>query len=354
MSMGARGWEHGRSAKPASGYDIRYGRGILRSASSSWPRYLVVSSPSAYWAARKHLAQNPAGIAYPEGGDFGHLQKISDSLPGDAELVIGLGGGSALDASKYVALDKGLPLILAPSVVSTGAIIHGQFDRREGRKLVGGGDGSPWVDCEYVIVDFDLVLEAPYYLNTAGIGDVLCGYAGLAEWRRNSKLGMGPPWDEKIVAPAIEHHAAIVREFPKTLNSQGNLTDDSVRFITTALQDRDTKMVRHAAAPSGDHVFMAALELVNDKAWIHGETAALGAIIVAWYCGESPETLTSRLDTCKVRRRPSQMGISREHLQIGLEASPGYFAERDYDSILRGDPITGAKFDALWEFLETS
>ena len=32
-----------------------------------------------------------------------------------------------------------------------------------------------------VMVDDDLVLAAPYYLDTAGLGDVLCGYAAIAE-----------------------------------------------------------------------------------------------------------------------------------------------------------------------------
>ena len=38
--------------------------------------------------------------------DSKHQQEISDSLPDDTELVVGLGGGRALDVSKFVALDK--------------------------------------------------------------------------------------------------------------------------------------------------------------------------------------------------------------------------------------------------------
>ena len=77
-----------------------------------------------------------------------------------------------------MALDKGVPLIQVPSIVSTGAIIHGVLAKFIGRELVGKTDEWPWVDCEYVLVDYDLVLEAPYYLNSAGLGDILCGYAG--------------------------------------------------------------------------------------------------------------------------------------------------------------------------------
>jgi glycerol dehydrogenase-like iron-containing ADH family enzyme len=353
MSNRRGGWDHATQAKPAADYDIRHGKGLLRAESSDWPRYILVSSHSAYKAAQKHLAHEPAGIAYPSGCDFAHLGPVSRGLPNDAELVIGLGGGAALDASKFVALDKGLPLVLVPSVVSTGAIIHGFLGKWEGRKLIGGPDDWPWVDCDHVIVDPDLVLEAPSYLNTAGIGDVLCMYAGLAEWRRSSKLGIGPSWDEKVVAPSLKQQEMIVQTFPQTFDSRGQLSAESVRFIVTALKDRDSTLVRHASAPAGEHFLLPVIELVNDKSWIHGEVVALGAAIIAWHCNENPERLISWLDLCKVRHRPRQIGLNREELRKGLEAAPESFAERDIKSILRYDPITGTKFEALWEFLET-
>ena len=98
------------------------------------------------------------------------------------------------------------------------------------------------------------------------------------------------------------------------------------------------------------------MEKANDKGWVHGEIVALGALIIAWQCDESPETLASRLDACKVRRRPTEMDISREELRRTLEFAPRYMGDkesgRDVNSIMRHEPVQGAKFDALWEFLE--
>lgn len=352
------GWDQGELSKPASEYDIRYGHGLLKAESEGWPRYIVVTTPTAYRTARPYLAAEPAGVGYVDLLDFGQLQELADGLPDEAEAVIGLGGGRALDASKYVALRKDLPLIMVPTAVSTGAIIHGVLARWEGRNILGGKDRWPWVDCEHVLVDFDLVLEAPYYLNTAGLGDVLCGYAGLAEWRRNARAGVGPPVDEQAIAESVGHHQSIVNDLPRTLDAHGALTPDSVRYILTAIQQRDEKSLRHPAAPGGDHVFMQALELANGKGWVHGEGVALGAVIIAWQCEESPETLISRLDVCKVRRRPSDMGLAREELRKGLELAPKYMADkengRDVNSIMRHEPVVGDRFDALWDFLESA
>ena len=196
--------------------------------------------------------------------------------------------------------------------------------------LIGPGDRWPWVDPEYVLVDDDLVLAAAPHLNTAGLGDVLCGYAGIAEWRRNARLGVGPPTDDAAIATILAFHDELAHGFPATLNAAGNLTPASIRFIMEALLGREIHRLPPAAAPGGDHDFVFALELANDKGWIHGEVVALGAIIIAWQCdapgsphhtpiglgepgvvsGEHPEELIARLDACRVRRRPTEMGIS--------------------------------------------
>ena len=344
--------------KPASGYDIKYGHGLLGQESSGWPRYLAVTTPSAYRAAQPYLAREPAAVGHVRWLDGTHLDEVADGLPDNADLVIGLGGGMAVDASKYVAVKKGLPLVLVPTLVSTGAIIHGYTARWQGRRIIGDKAGFPWIDFEDILVDYDVVLEAPYYLNTAGLGDVLCGFSAIAEWKHNARLGTGEPFDDSAVAAAVQHHRDIVLGFPATLGREGKLTPDSVRFIMTAIQERDHKLVSHRAAISADHSLWMAMEEVNNRGYVHGELVSLSAAIIAWHCGESPDTLPGWLDKCRVRRRPTQMGLSKEELGRGLEFAPSFLsrgaADTDTQSILRTEPIVGDKLDALWEFLETA
>ena len=342
--------------KPAADYDIRCGHHLIEAQSATWPRMIAVSSPTAYKVAAPHLSQEPAGVAFTTGLDFGYLEGLADGLPNDADLVLGIGGGQALDAGKFVALKKQLPLVLIPTVVSTGSIIHGVVARWKGRNLA---DKAQWprIDPEHVLIDYDVVLSAPEHLNTAGIGDVLCGYASVAEWKRHTRLGNGEPYDAAMASAMLQHHRDIVDGFPQTLDGDGGLTPQSVRFIMTAVKDRDTTRLISPMAPTSDHSFLQALELVNDKSWVHGELAALGAVIVTWHC-EPPavEALIERLQTCHVRWRPQDMGVSRDELSRGLAFCPQYFGDtswgRDVPSGLRSDPITGDAFDRLWTFLQ--
>ena len=286
--------------------------------------------------------------------DFGYLKRFTAGLPDDVDLVVGIGGGLVLDVSKYVALTRQLPLVLIPTIVSTGAIIHSVFAEWEGRNL-GDTKNWPWIDPEYVLVDYDIVLSAPDYLNIAGVGDVLCGYSTICEWKHREALGIGEPYDESATADMNALHVSIVQDFPRTLSADGALTPASVKLIMNAIKDRDSNSVSHPDAPAGDHAFIVAAELANDRSWVHGELASLGTVIIAWHTGQSPQTIIDRLETCGVRWRPADMDMNKDELEKALAECPGYMGDasrgRDVKSVLRLDPLVGEKFERLWEFL---
>ena len=341
--------------KPASNYDIKYGYGLIKRESLNWPTYNIITTPSAFNAARKLLATKPVGSANVRLLDWNYLDQIEHDLP-NSELFVGIGGGMALDASKYIALKRGVPLIIIPSIVSSGAIIHGHVAKWERRHIVGTDFDWPWIDFDDILVDYDLVLEAPDRLNSAGLGDVLCGFASISEWKHNASTGKCPPCDNKMINRTLDHHNYIVDGFPKTLCNDQSLSDKSIKFIMSAIQDRDELSVRDPAAPSADHSLWLAIEEINSKSYIHGEIVALSAAIIAWHCGESPSVLPKWLDICQVNWRPRSAGISKIELQRALEFIPSYLSNKisinDTPSILSTDPIIGKTFNNLWNFLD--
>ncbi|MEX1020297.1 MAG: iron-containing alcohol dehydrogenase [Litorilinea sp.] len=353
----SRGWSHSSQAKSAAEIDIRYGHQLLAEASASWPRYLAITSPTAYRVAESYLATAPADVAYIRTLDVDYLQQVAEGLPNDAELVIGIGGGQALDAAKHMAVAKDLPLILVPTIVSTGAIIHGHCPGYSGNTIVGDRSSWVWADCEYVLIDYDLALEAPIHLHTAGLGDVLCGFSAIAEWRRNRQNSAAPIPEHPDLATLEQFFISIVDDFPPTLNAAGELTDDSVRFIMHTLQQRDLYRVRVDTAPSVDHAFLFALQEANNRTWIHGEIVAFATLIICWNCNENAPEFANWLDRCRVRRRPSQLDVSAEELQRGLAHLAASLAQRpdtpEYNSVMRAEPIDDTRFAQLWTFLES-
>jgi glycerol dehydrogenase-like iron-containing ADH family enzyme len=343
-------------ARLARDYDIRFGHGLLKAESAKWGRYVVITTPSAWEATKDELDHEPAGIGINVWLDRTHLIEVSDSLPDDIDLVVGMGAGRALDHAKLVADRKGKPLVQVPTVVSTGAIIHGFVADWDGRKIIGQ---LTVVNCEYVLVDYDVVLRAPERLNTAGLGDVLCGYAGLSEWRRAAALGKTGPVEDAKTENALALYDHIVTEFPKTLDENGELTPASVKEIMNAVQARDDALVKDDRAPGADHAFCFVVEIAADKYWIHGEMCALGAVIIAWRTEQNPETLIGWLDKCKVRWRPRDVEITREELGAGIAVWPEWMGDGTGDkpaspSIVVQEPMTEEVIDACWEWLNSN
>ena len=98
MKKGRRAWSESNLSKPAADIDMRYGHNLLKQESEDWPSYAVVSTPSAIKAAEPHLGKQPAGVGYATHLDHGHLQEVTDGLPEEVDLIVGVGGGTALDA----------------------------------------------------------------------------------------------------------------------------------------------------------------------------------------------------------------------------------------------------------------
>jgi maleylacetate reductase len=77
---------------------------------------------------------------------------------GDAEVLLALGGGSAIDTAKAVSARSGLPLVSVPTTYS-GAEWTGYFGVRDpGRRMRGGGSGA---NLEGIVYEPTLTLGLP-------------------------------------------------------------------------------------------------------------------------------------------------------------------------------------------------
>ena len=176
-------------ARLARDYDIRFGHGLLRSDSANWGRYVVITTPSAWAAVEGELDHEPEGIGFNEWLDRTHLIEVSDSLPDDIDLVVGLGAGRALDHAKLVAKRKGKPLVQVPTVVSTGAIIHGFVADWDGRQIIGQ---LAVVNCEYVFGGLRRGVEGSGAFEHGWIGRRFVRLCGA--FRVAAKCGAGQDW----------------------------------------------------------------------------------------------------------------------------------------------------------------
>ncbi|MCJ7688117.1 MAG: iron-containing alcohol dehydrogenase, partial [Clostridiaceae bacterium] len=97
----------------------------------------------------------------------------------DVEALIGIGGGKAIDAVKYMSFLKKMPFISIPTSTSNDG-----FSSPGASLLVSGKRMSLLAKTPYgIIVDIDVIKGAPEKFIYSGIGDLVSNITALYDWK---------------------------------------------------------------------------------------------------------------------------------------------------------------------------
>lgn len=233
-----------------------------------------------------------------------------------ADVLIGMGGGKAIDTAKIAADRAGIPVIIVPTIASTDApcsgcaIVYstaGIFESVHYQKL------NPQV----VLVDTRIIAEAPVRFLVAGMGDALatwfearscratrspneCGGLStltanhLAKLCYDTLLAYGSAarlaCEHHLVTPALDH---II---------EANILLSGIGFESSGL-----------AAAHSIHNGLTALE--ETHAFYHGEKVAIGVLAGLFLTDAAPEEIEA------VYAFYETIGLPTTLAQIGLAAA---------------------------------
>src|SRR5215471_8772143 len=147
--------------------------------------YTILTQPEAWAIAREQFAGIDNGhLICLRSMEHDKLSSMEAALP-PTGIVMGIGGGQAMDAAKFVAWRRGIPLVLAPTIVSVDAAVTNTIAVREGQRVRYIG----FLVADAIPVDLEIVGQAPKELNRAGIGDLLSIHTALWDWQHASNDG---------------------------------------------------------------------------------------------------------------------------------------------------------------------
>lgn len=286
-----------------------YGRGLVPELKTFVHRpYLVVTMEDLWPRFADDFDEHNAGPYFVTELERAGLERIVAGLPA-CESVIGLGGGQALDVAKYVAWKRRIPLFQVPTALS----VNAAWGHRSAVRVDGVVRYVGYAIPEAVYVDFDVVRSAPVDLNRSGVGDILCYWTGLWDWRMAAEVGkVEPQWpyDRRLVDEsqvALDRVIAAADEIHAVSDAGIRALAESLRYGGSAFHNAGWNP-RHIEG--AEHFVFYNLEFLTGKHFLHGQPVTLGVLLMSDLQGNDPAGIKAVADRIGVRYRPEEMGVT--------------------------------------------
>ncbi|MCG9132409.1 iron-containing alcohol dehydrogenase [Candidatus Poribacteria bacterium] len=244
-------------------------------------RDAVVLTTDPAWKAVKGIAINSHQLIYVTGNTDAAMAGIAEACEG--EVVYGIGGGLTIDTAKYVAAANGLPLIAFPTILSTDAFLTDATGVREN----GCVKYLPTMSPDTVIVDMDVLCEAPASMRASGAADVLSIATALWDWQEAEKMEANPP-DQRLTPQTINIAETLLQTLLENAREIGSGTPDGLKllFDLLCMEVQLCNLCGHSRVEEGsEHYFTYAIEnhltSTNSGNVLHGELVALGILMMA-------------------------------------------------------------------------
>ncbi|MET9296552.1 iron-containing alcohol dehydrogenase family protein [Streptomyces sp. NPDC003077] len=253
-----------------------------------------------------------------DGGTLDDAIKLGDAMKkGHYDAVVGLGGGKIIDCAKYAAARVGLPLVAVATNLSHDGLCSpvATLDNDAGR----GSYGVP--NPIAVVIDLDIIREAPVRFVRSGIGDAISNISAVADWELSHRV-TGEAIDGLAAAMARQAGEAVLRH-PGGVGDDGFLQVLAEGLVLTGISMSVAGDSRPASGAC--HEINHALDILYPKrSASHGEQCGLGAAFATHLRGDR-EMCGLMIDV--LRRHglpvtPGEIGFSDEEFVQAVEYAP--------------------------------
>lgn len=278
-----------------------------------------------------------------ESSDNEVSRTVTEGKTAQAGVVIGIGGGKALDTAKIAALHLGARTVTVPTIASTDSptsslgVIYseeGVYDRvvRCGR--------NP----DVVLVDSALIIKAPVRFLVAGMGDALSTWYEARsnfESRSNNYIGEGYATTAAGAAIARRCHEVLMRDGRAAYVAarDGKLTPavENIIEANTLLSGLGFEN----CGVSGAHGIHDALTvLAPTHHFFHGEKVAFGIIVLLVLENRSLTEIHEAIDFCHGINLPTTLSdLGLENVTTAQLLKVGEIA-LDARSVIHSVPVT--------------
>lgn len=219
-------------------------------------------------------------------------------------MIVGFGGGTALDTAKYAAFVANVPYIAIPTALSNDGVcspVSVLFSK--GNKTHSFTSKTP----DGLLIDTDIILESPRLLLEAGVGDIISNYTALYDWELDCKYNHGEPNDFAYMLSERALNALLYSNV-KSFTSQ-----EGVKMLAQSLVLGGLAMqIAGSSRPcsGSDHLFCHALDELFEHGLPHGIAVGIGTIGAAWLQKRDYHMLLEFLKEYGIDINPKRRGIT--------------------------------------------
>lgn len=244
-------------------------------------RPVALLTQTSTWTAVSGLLNLPVVIqAEPDRNDHHLFDYLATRLPPTVEVVYAVGDGIVLDAGKVVANYNKIPLVIIPDTLDGDTPFTAQASANDGHKIVEIETGS----ASEVVIDLDLIGNAPPEHRAAGITDVLAIVTALMDWNYASSKNQ-LTHETRLQPWALGTAAGLVGQALKSAGGMGKGDADSLHMLVDLIcvgVSLDNILGHRRASRGVEHIFANAIIDANpDLANYFAECIGAGILLAS-------------------------------------------------------------------------
>ena len=216
---------------------------------------------------------------------FERTTELFRDSPGNADAIIGFGGGKALDVAKYIAFLCRLPYLSLPTSLSNDGFCSSQSSLTLGDRRQTLPSAMPFG----VILDTAVCLNAPDLLSHSGVGDLVSKLTAVTDWKM-AFHATGTPIDDFA---ALLSDASVFQ-----FMGRPKLDLEGMTLLGTALLLNGISMSicgSSRPASGSEHLISHALDNVSKRPRLHGLQVGVATYLMSLLQGQNPGQNSRRI-----------------------------------------------------------
>jgi glycerol-1-phosphate dehydrogenase [NAD(P)+] len=238
------------------------------------------------------------------------------------QVLIGVGGGTKIDAAKLSSARQGIPFISVPTTLSHDGIASPLASVKGLDKPYSIMAQAPLA----IIADTDVIAQAPWRSIISGCGDVIAKFTAVKDWQL-AHAEKNEYYGEYAASLALMSTKLVIQN--AKLIQPGN--DDGLRVLLEALISCGVAMsIAGSSRPcsGSEHLFSHALDLIKCPHAMHGEQCGVGSVLTAYLHKTNWKRIRNTLKQIGAPTTARELGVKDEDLVKALEMAATIRPER--------------------------